>query len=452
MKTTNRRIAAVVLAAFLVSSAGADKLTLLTGVNVRHWPGSERAVTPVPGPGIDGTFYDGDRLAGTADDGPEIQFVGVGTPMFQPNEFGSLSFLFHRGSVPIPFTGQMPLMGVDYLGGPRLDLDGDLGNGVRSLVPVDGQTPVTMDGIESYLDLRFDIAGGIVELINVDATGSNEGGPGIQAETATVLLTLAGTENDGTRGPAINPDLDTRIGTLTPFNGSGQLAGVYRISNLGYEFWYDSIDPASGSADLLGTFQFLGTLNGYLVERDPATGQFPTLAGHGLGTTAWPAVADQYVGQTVNTAHGLAGGTATVAEGAPGDDFTAPGNGGQALADFGGDLGAYLDAVVVPLLPPSAERFVYLEGVGFGINNATDPIFSDTIDYDTVFVAADLTCTGDLDGDGQIGLSDLAALLASYGLDSADADYNSDADIDGDGVVGLSDLATLLSVYGTTCP
>ncbi len=448
----SRFSALAVVCLFLTGAAVADKFTLLTGVNVRNWPGSARSVTPVPGPGIDGTFYDGDRLAGTADDGPQVQFVGVGTPMFQPNEFGSLSFLFHRGSVPIPFTGQMPLMGVDFLGGPRLDLDGDAQNSTRSLVPVSGATPVTLPGIESFIELRCDYAAGLVELINIDATGSNEGGPGIQAETATVVVTLAGTANDGTRGPAINPDIDTRLGTLTPFAGGGSLVGVYRIADLGYEFWYDSIDPASGSADVLGTFQFLGVLNGWLIERDPTTGQFPTLAGQGLGSTAWPQVADQYVGQTYNTAHGLAGGSATIEEGHPNDVFTAPGNGGEALSDFGGDLGAYLDAVVVPMLPASAERFVYLEGAGFGINNATDPIFADTIAYDVVLIAADLSCTGDINGDGAIDLGDLALLLASYGLDASHPDYNSDADFDGSGVVDLGDLAVLLSLYGGNCP
>jgi probable HAF family extracellular repeat protein len=58
-------------------------------------------------------------------------------------------------------------------------------------------------------------------------------------------------------------------------------------------------------------------------------------------------------------------------------------------------------------------------------------------------------CPGDLDGDGYVGLEDLAQLLAHYGTPSG-ATYE-DGDIDGDGDVDLADLATLLSVYGTTC-
>ena len=59
-------------------------------------------------------------------------------------------------------------------------------------------------------------------------------------------------------------------------------------------------------------------------------------------------------------------------------------------------------------------------------------------------------CFGDLDGDGDIDLSDLAQLLANYGMTEG-ATYE-DGDLDGDGDVDLSDLAALLTVYGTTCP
>jgi hypothetical protein len=58
-------------------------------------------------------------------------------------------------------------------------------------------------------------------------------------------------------------------------------------------------------------------------------------------------------------------------------------------------------------------------------------------------------CPGDLDGDADVDLSDLAQLLAHYGTPSG-ADYE-DGDLDGDGDVDLSDLAALLAVYGTTC-
>ncbi len=58
-------------------------------------------------------------------------------------------------------------------------------------------------------------------------------------------------------------------------------------------------------------------------------------------------------------------------------------------------------------------------------------------------------CWGDLDGDWDIDLSDLARLLAHYG-GTEGATYE-DGDLDGDGDVDLADLAALLAVYGTVC-
>ncbi|MBU0618456.1 MAG: FG-GAP repeat protein [Planctomycetes bacterium] len=59
-------------------------------------------------------------------------------------------------------------------------------------------------------------------------------------------------------------------------------------------------------------------------------------------------------------------------------------------------------------------------------------------------------CPGDLDGDLDVDLSDLAQLLSNYGATSG-AGYE-DGDLDEDGDVDLADLAALLAVYGTECP
>ena len=298
--------------------------------------------------------------------------------MVGTNQYGSLSFMFRRGSIPAGPAGQLPVMAIDYLGGPLLDLDGVAG-GPRSRIPVPGQTAVEMPGTRSFIDLNFDAASGLVGLNGFDATATNQGfssfGPGI----AVTVHNLAGTMPNalGQSGP-INPSVDTRSGTLSTVGPQ-----IQRITNLGYEVWQDSIDETSSSASTLGTFQYLGAMNGWLIERD-AAGNFPTLAGLGLAT-GWPAVAPPPAG-VFNQTTGLPP-TVAITDGVPGDVFSATGNGGLALADFGGDLGAYLDAVVVPRVDPLSGSFVYLESAGFGMNNSFDPVFADTNGYDMVLIA-----------------------------------------------------------------
>ncbi len=63
-----------------------------------------------------------------------------------------------------------------------------------------------------------------------------------------------------------------------------------------------------------------------------------------------------------------------------------------------------------------------------------------------------LPCPGDADCDGDVDLSDLAALLGSFGSVFGDPSYHAGADTDGDGDNDLSDLATILSLFGASCP
>ncbi len=53
------------------------------------------------------------------------------------------------------------------------------------------------------------------------------------------------------------------------------------------------------------------------------------------------------------------------------------------------------------------------------------------------------SCTGDIDGDGTVGASDLLTLLAAWGTDPGGP-----PDFDGDGNVGASDLLILLAAWG----
>lgn len=56
---------------------------------------------------------------------------------------------------------------------------------------------------------------------------------------------------------------------------------------------------------------------------------------------------------------------------------------------------------------------------------------------------------GDLDGDGDVDVADLASLLAVYGLCTGNAGFDPAADFDGSGCIDIADLAVLLANYGS---
>ena len=76
------------------------------------------------------------------------------------------------------------------------------------------------------------------------------------------------------------------------------------------------------------------------------------------------------------------------------------------------------------------------------------PVEGAIVSYVSDSITFSVPYAGDLDGDGDVDLSDLAALLANYGTTSGAT--CADGDLDGDGDVDLTDLAALLAHYGTT--
>ena len=368
----------------LGGTAQGESFFLVTGIDANLNPDAARTVFPVVS-GFPSTFHDGDRLAGDAPSGSAMSWMGSGTPMFDPNEFGAASFMLRRGSIPAGPGSQIPLMGIEFLGGPLLDLDGDLGNGTRSLIPVTGQTPVAIPGARSRIDLSFDAGGGTVTLNRLDVLSTNEGGPSVPAGAGVTVNVLAGTPPvfSGDLPPAdpaaINPAFDDRTGTLT---AHASLAGVSRIDELGLELWEDAVGAGFSGSPFMGTQQVISAdMQGWLVTRPSAAAAWPALAGQ-IGGTRWPDSASS--GASAMEAHGPGGApaqTKTITAGPAEDPF-----GAEGLATL--DLGAYLDGVIIPALASDAVSFVYLEAAGFGVNNSFDPVFSETIGYDLVLIAA----------------------------------------------------------------
>ena len=57
------------------------------------------------------------------------------------------------------------------------------------------------------------------------------------------------------------------------------------------------------------------------------------------------------------------------------------------------------------------------------------------------------TCSGDVNGDGTIGVNDMLTILSYFGSDTVVGS----ADLDNDGVVGVNDMLQFLSLFGTSC-
>jgi hypothetical protein len=220
--------------------------------------------------------------------------------------------------------------------------------------------------------------------------------------------------------------------------------GVYRLS-------VDESAPQGGAvASFLGLSNDPSFWNGYwwatvVRETENSTshvfmrGEFATMNAYGFG---WQP-------DTGLTIQRIAGGAGTVLDS---DDTFVQEVGTEYILEAGSfgpdlELRMWAPAEDRPELPQvAATDSTYTWGANGIVAQAySDGDLSATFD-DVSFVPEPLP--GDLDGDGDVDLSDLGGLLAAYGTCEGDPAYNPDADLDDSGCVDLTDLAELLAHYG----
>jgi hypothetical protein len=101
-------------------------------------------------------------------------------------------------------------------------------------------------------------------------------------------------------------------------------------------------------------------------------------------------------------------------------------------------------------LPRDREGFVrFHDDTGVPDTGAGTPPIVDMGAFEFGGTSSSPPCPGDIDGDRQVTLSDLAILLSHFGTPSGATLTNGDLDADGD--VDLADLAILLGHFGATC-
>jgi len=135
------------------------------------------------------------------------------------------------------------------------------------------------------------------------------------------------------------------------------------------------------------------------------------------------------VAENANVTGGVGqSGAVTLASGS----FTAPSANGTYTFRLANPAANVLQQVnTPPAFSPVAEAAVTLAAPSFSFS-----------------IGGGTPCPGDVDGDNDVDLQDLATLLANFG--SSGGTFPGDLDNDGD--VDLQDLATLLAAFGQPCP
>lgn len=315
-----------------------------------------------------------------------------------------------------------------------------------------GNTSAAGGGVSAYdqANVKLD------QCVFLDNTGSNAGG-GIDASFSPVVYVSRSRflGNQSAAGAGIS----TNNATLTVVNSefSGNVAG------------------AGGGG---GIALYLGSTN---IALSTFTANSSTPAGGAIYAWAAPFLMSNSIawGDTPAELGLFAGATASVSYSNVQGGVPGPGNlnvnpqfyippGLDGLVGTADDdlrlrfASSLIDAGNTNVIPPDAldldEDLNVLEATPRDLDNRPraydDPIRTNTgvgsppVDMGA-HEAQPATCPGDLDGDNQVSLTDLAILLSNFGRTSGVDDSFGDIDLDGD--VDLTDLAQLLARFGSNC-
>ncbi len=122
------------------------------------------------------------------------------------------------------------------------------------------------------------------------------------------------------------------------------------------------------------------------------------------------------------------------------------------VSDDGGETWVLVESVTDTLSAWETSTFVVGDYVAitsalrlrFGVCDCpNDSVTEAGIDDFQVTAICAAVCLADLDGDGEVGITDFLALLAAWGPNPGHP-----ADLDGDGIVGITDFLALLAAWG----
>lgn len=253
---------------------------------------------------------------------------------------------------------------------------------------------------------------------------------GVQTAFSPSNSPLVGGDTRSLRADPVNPGF---VWFVTPFaavHTDGVDWTLYDRALFGYTRPTDGNVLSSIAAASDGTVWFgvAGAGNGGLFHFDPADGSFTKFS---------PALGDPMPSDDVKVVDIAPDGSVWFNT----FDVTFPHIGGVTHIDSGTWTTYSADTSPLPHNQVTQIRSRNIAG-GYEvwIAEASEGIAVISVSTDTL---------GDLDGDGDVDLSDLSLMLAAFGSCEGDANYLAAADLDANGCVELVDLAELLGNFGT---